>query len=82
MGTSVVTVNDILDGQVKLDIECLDRIYLNVYVPKLQTSAQVTAFLTNHLGFPFPSPALSIPPKRGGLRYAASALLASAMKRS
>ena len=58
MGASVVTVNDILDGQVKLDIQCLDRIYLNVYVPKLQTSAQVTAFLSNHLGFPFPSPAL------------------------
>jgi hypothetical protein len=58
MGPSVVTVNDILDGQVKLDIQCLDRIYLNVYVPKLQTSAQVTAFLSNHLGFAFPSPAL------------------------
>jgi hypothetical protein len=58
MSASVVTVNDILDGQVKLDIACLDRIYLNVYMPKLQTSGQVTAFLTHHLGFPFPSPAL------------------------
>jgi hypothetical protein len=28
----VVTVNDILDGNVALDIECLDRIYLNVPV--------------------------------------------------
>ncbi len=26
----VVTVNDVLDGHVVLDIECLDRIYLNV----------------------------------------------------
>jgi hypothetical protein len=25
----VVTVNDVLDGHVRLDIECLDRIYLN-----------------------------------------------------
>jgi len=25
----VVTVNDVLDGHVVLDIECLDRIYLN-----------------------------------------------------
>ena len=24
-----VTVNDVLDGHVVLDIECLDRIYLN-----------------------------------------------------
>lgn len=58
MGMRVVTVNDVLEGHVALDIECLDRIYLNGYVPTLQTSAQVAAFLTRHLGFPFPSPAL------------------------
>ncbi|MEV4062209.1 hypothetical protein [Nonomuraea dietziae] len=54
----VVTVNDVLDGHVKLDIECLDRIYLNAYVPILQTTSQVVAFLSGHLGFPFPSPVL------------------------
>src|SRR5215471_15153085 len=54
----VVTVNDVLGGHVALDIECLDRIYLNAYVPILQTSAQVVAFLSGHLGFPFPSPVL------------------------
>jgi len=54
----VVTVNDVLDGHVALDIECLDRIYLNAYVPILQTSAQVVAFLSGHLGFPCPSPVL------------------------
>ena len=54
----VLTVNDVLDGHVTLDIECLDRIYLNAYVPILQTSSQVVAFLSGHLGFPFPSPAL------------------------
>jgi hypothetical protein len=58
MGARVVTVNEVLDGHTALDIQCLDRIYLNVYVPRLQTSAQVVAFLTSHLGFPFPSPAL------------------------
>src|SRR5919201_184180 len=58
MGMRVVTVNDVLEGHVALDIECLDRIYLNGYVPTLQTSAQVAAFLTRQLGFPFPSPAL------------------------
>ncbi len=44
----VVTVNDVLDGHVALDIECLDldRIYLNAYVPILQTSSQVVAFLS------------------------------------
>ena len=55
----VVTVNDVLDGHVALDIECLDRIYLNAYVPVLQTSSQVVAFLTGHLGFAFPSPRCS-----------------------
>ncbi len=50
----VITVNDVLDGHVALDIECLDRIYLNAYVPILQTSSQVVAFLSGHLGFPFP----------------------------
>ncbi len=29
---ATVTVNDVLDGHVGLDIECLDRIYLNGYV--------------------------------------------------
>jgi hypothetical protein len=58
MGTRVITVNDVLDGHVTLDIQCLDRIYLNAYIPKLQTSAQVVAFLSDHLGYPFPSPAL------------------------
>jgi hypothetical protein len=58
MSARVVTVNDVLDGHVSLDIQCLGRIYLNAYVPKLQSSAQVAAFLSGHLGFPLPSPAL------------------------
>lgn len=58
MGAQVVTVDDVLDGHVALDIQCLDRIYLNAYIPRLQTSAQVVAFLSRHLGYPFPSPAL------------------------
>ena len=54
----VITVNDVLDGHVVLDIECLDRVYLNAYVPILQSSGQVVAFMTQHLGMPIPSPAL------------------------
>jgi hypothetical protein len=53
-----VTVNDLLDGRVGLDIECLDRIYLNGYVANLQVSGQVVSFLTRHLGYPIASPAL------------------------
>jgi hypothetical protein len=53
-----VTVNDLLDGHVSLDIECLDRIYLNGYVPNLQVGGQVVSFMTQHLGYPIPSPAI------------------------
>ena len=56
--TAVVTVNDVLDGHVGLDVECLDRIYLNGYVPNLQVAGQVVSFMTAHLGNPIPSPAI------------------------
>ena len=55
---AAVTVNDVLDGHVGLDVECLDRIYLNGYVPNLQVGAQVASFMTAHLGYPIPSPAI------------------------
>jgi hypothetical protein len=57
MATAVCNVNDVLDGHVTLDLECLDRIYLNAYVPNLQVAGQVVVFLTQHLGNPIPSPA-------------------------
>jgi hypothetical protein len=39
---------------VSLDLECLDRIYLNGYVPNLQVGGQVVQFLASR-GFPIPS---------------------------
>ena len=58
MAAATVTVNDLLDGHVVLDLECLDRIYLNGYVPNLQVGGQVVSFMTAHLGYPIPSPAI------------------------
>jgi hypothetical protein len=58
LSSPVCNINDVLDGHVALDIECLDRIYLNAYVPNLQVSGQVVTFLTEHRGNPIPSPAL------------------------
>jgi hypothetical protein len=55
---TTVTVNDVLDGHVQLDLECLDRIYFNGYVPNLQVGGQVVSFMTAHLGYPIPSPAI------------------------
>src|SRR5260370_9532833 len=54
----VVTVPELLDGHTVLDIECLDRIYLNGYVPKLQVGGQVVTFLHEHRGMPLASPAV------------------------
>jgi hypothetical protein len=51
-----VTIGDVLDGQVRLDLECLDRLYLHGYLARLQVGGQVIQFL-NHRGYPVPSPA-------------------------
>ncbi|MGH8929737.1 MAG: hypothetical protein ACRDZO_03625 [Egibacteraceae bacterium] len=64
----VVNINDLLDGRAVLDVECLDRIYLNAYVPNLQVGGQVVSFLTDHLGYEVPSPSLF---KRIGDRFRA-----------
>jgi hypothetical protein len=56
--SATLTVNDLLDGHVGLDVECMDRIYLNGYVPSLQVGGQVAGFMTRHLGYPIPSPAI------------------------
>jgi hypothetical protein len=64
---AVVTANGVLDGHVDLDVQCLDRIYLNGYVPNLQVAGQVVSFMTAHLGNPIPSPAIM---ERSALRSA------------
>ena len=55
---SVVSINDVLDGHVALEVECIDRLYLNAYVPNLQVAGQVVRFLVDHLGNSVPSPTL------------------------
>ena len=55
---SVVNINDVLDGHVGLEVECVDRLYLNAYVPTLQVPGQVFRFLHDHLGFMLASPAI------------------------
>jgi len=55
---AVVNINEVLDGHVSLQVDCVDRLYLNAYCPILQVGGQVVGFLTGHLGNPVPSPAL------------------------
>jgi hypothetical protein len=50
-------INEILKEHVTLDIECIDRIYLNGYIPNLQIPGQLVNFL-RHRGHRIPSPAM------------------------
>jgi hypothetical protein len=52
------TAADVLSRHVVFEIESIDRLYLNVYVPELQRVGQVVGFLTRHLGFDIASTAL------------------------
>jgi hypothetical protein len=57
----VVTAAEMVAGHVRLDISCLDRLYLNGYVNKLQTPGGVVYFFHDHRGKPIVSPALFEP---------------------
>ena len=54
------TVAEVLREHVTLEVECIDRMYLNAYVPGLQYESGVAAFFRRHRGQP-PGPA---PPHR------------------
>jgi hypothetical protein len=42
---AVVSVAELVEGRVVLEVKSLNRIYLNGYVPNLQVSGQVVSFL-------------------------------------
>jgi len=52
----MATIPELLDGHVTLEVECLDRLYLNGYIGKLATGQQLSWFMRNQLGKPVPSP--------------------------
>jgi hypothetical protein len=47
---------ELLNGHVTLEVECLDRLYLNGYIGPLATSGGLVTFLREQLGKPIPSP--------------------------
>lgn len=51
-------VETILRDHVTLQIECIDRLYLNGYLPRLQTEGCLVKFLLSDPAHPIPSPAL------------------------
>lgn len=56
--SKTTNINELLKGHVTLEVECLDRLYLNGYLPRLATGAQLVTFLREQLGKPIPSPVL------------------------
>jgi len=55
------TVTSVLKNHVALELESIDRMYLNVYGPTLQTESQVAAFWRFHRGHRFASSVLMDP---------------------
>ena len=55
------TVADVITQHVTLQVESIDRMYLNVYQPRLQSPAQVAAFFRFHRGHTFASSVLMDP---------------------
>jgi hypothetical protein len=52
----MATIPELLDGHVTLEVECLDRLYLNGYIGKLATGAGLSMFMRFQLEMPVPSP--------------------------
>src|SRR5260370_29195302 len=55
------TAADVLADHVPFEIEAIDRMYLNLYQPRLQHGAGVAAFFVGHRGHRFASSALMAP---------------------
>lgn len=59
------SVADVLNDHVMFKVECIDRMYLNVYVPPLQYPAGLVGFVHRRLGLPIASTAPLAPISEG-----------------
>jgi len=50
------SIPELLKDHVTLEVECLDRLYLNGYIGALATSGGLVTFMREQLGKPIPSP--------------------------
>lgn len=62
------SVAEVLTDHVTLEVECIDRMYLNLYVPTLQYEGGVVGFFKGHRGATFASSALMDPMTRDFVR--------------
>lgn len=68
------SVAEVLKEHVTLEVEGIDRMYLNVYVPALQRAGGVASFFRFHLGHRFASSALMDPSDHQGVHRADGAI--------
>src|SRR5438093_4752378 len=59
--TTPRTVAEVIRRHVTLEVESIDRMYLNVYQPRLQNERGIAAFFRYHRGFACASSALMDP---------------------
>jgi hypothetical protein len=52
----MASIPELLSEHVTLEVECLDRLYLNGYIGPLATSGGLVTFMREQLGKPIPSP--------------------------
>ena len=52
----MLTIAEVLTDKIELDIECVDRVYLNGYVKYLQMPGGLVNFIREQIGWPIPSP--------------------------
>src|SRR5450755_3208996 len=62
------SVADVLRDHVELEIEAIDRMYLNVYVPHLQTVGATVGYLHKHRGQRFASTTTLAPMREAFVR--------------
>jgi hypothetical protein len=55
------TVGEVLADHVRFEVECIDRMYLNVYVPQLQYATGLVSYIHRRLGKPVASTAALAP---------------------
>jgi hypothetical protein len=52
----MASIPELMDGHITLEVECLDRLYLNGYIGRLATPGGLVLFMRDQLGKPIPSP--------------------------
>jgi hypothetical protein len=58
------SAGDVLSDHVVFELESIDRLYCNLYVPQLQRAEGIVGFIRGHLGWPIASTAVIAPMSR------------------